>query len=107
MPEEGASRVFQQFQDDLAPKLDTYEQAIYLYIFRHTRFLGKEEAVIGFKAARVRMATAQLAHCRSLLLQPLAFDGRGAPRKTLRSSRFKSREETERRVVKERSRTRL
>jgi hypothetical protein len=48
---------FQQFQDYLAPKLDTYEQAIYLYIFRHSRFVGQNEAVIGFKTARARMAT--------------------------------------------------
>jgi hypothetical protein len=48
---------FQQFQDHLAPKLDTYEQAIYLYIFRHSRFIGQDEAVIGFKTARARMAT--------------------------------------------------
>jgi hypothetical protein len=48
---------FQQFQDHLAPKLDTYEQAIYLYIFRHSRFIGVDEAVIGFKSARSRMAT--------------------------------------------------
>lgn len=47
----------QQFQDYLAPRLDTYEQAIYLYVFRHGRFLGQEEVVIGFKSARVRMAT--------------------------------------------------
>lgn len=47
---------FIQFQDHLAPKLDTYEQALYLYIFRHTRLIGKDEAVIGFKSARVRMA---------------------------------------------------
>jgi hypothetical protein len=47
----------QQFQDYLAPKLDTYEQAIYLYVFRHTHFVGREEAVIGFKSARARMAT--------------------------------------------------
>jgi len=45
-----------QFQDYLAPKLDTYEQAIYLYIFRHSRLIGKEEIVIGFKSARTRMA---------------------------------------------------
>lgn len=38
------------------PRLDTYEQAVYLYLFRHTRFLGLEEAVIGFKSARRRMA---------------------------------------------------
>jgi hypothetical protein len=47
----------QEFQDYLAPKLDTYEQAIYLYIFRHGRFVGKDEVVIGFKSARARMAT--------------------------------------------------
>jgi Fe2+ or Zn2+ uptake regulation protein len=46
----------QQFEDDLAPKLDTYEQAIYLYIFRHSRLIDKEEVVIGFKSARRRMA---------------------------------------------------
>jgi hypothetical protein len=45
-----------QFQDHLAPKLDTYEQAIYLYIFRHTRLIGLDEATIGFKSARSRMA---------------------------------------------------
>jgi hypothetical protein len=45
------------FQDHLAPKLDTYEQAIYLYIFRHSRLIGLDEATIGFKSARTRMAT--------------------------------------------------
>ena len=45
-----------EFQDHLAPKLDAYEQAIYLYIFRHTRLLGLPEATIGFKSARTRLA---------------------------------------------------
>lgn len=45
-----------QFQDHLAPTLDAYEQAIYLYIFRHSRLLGLKEATIGFKSARSRMA---------------------------------------------------
>lgn len=45
------------FQDHLAPKLDTYEQAIYLYIFRHSRLIGVEEVCIGFKSARKKMAT--------------------------------------------------
>jgi hypothetical protein len=56
LPEE-LREFIQQFQDHLAPKLDTYEQAIYLYVFRHSRFIGKDEAVIGFKSARSRMAT--------------------------------------------------
>ncbi|HUO06498.1 MAG TPA: HNH endonuclease signature motif containing protein [Candidatus Binataceae bacterium] len=47
---------FKDFQDYLAPRLDTYEQAIYLYLFRHTRLVGIEEAVFGFKSARRRMA---------------------------------------------------
>ena len=46
----------EQFQDYLAPKLDTYEQALYLYIFRHSRLLGADDVVIGFKSARVRIA---------------------------------------------------
>lgn len=50
------AQVLKDFQDHLAPRLDTYEQAIYLYLFRHTRLLGLEEAVVGFKSARRRMA---------------------------------------------------
>lgn len=45
-----------QLVDHLAPKLDTYEQAIYLYCIRHTRLAGQPEAVIGFKSARSTMA---------------------------------------------------
>ena len=48
---------FETFQDHLAPRLDTYEQAIYLYIFRHGRLVGNEEVTIGFKSARTRLAT--------------------------------------------------
>ena len=51
-----AKQFIEQFQDHLAPKLDTYEQALYLYIFRHSRFLDADEVVIGFKSARRRMA---------------------------------------------------
>jgi hypothetical protein len=46
-----------EFQDYLAPRLDTYEQAIYLYVFRHSRLIGLDEVVLGFKSARARMAT--------------------------------------------------
>jgi hypothetical protein len=46
-----------EFQDNLAPRLDTYEQAIYLYVFRHSRLIGVDEVVVGFKSARSRMAT--------------------------------------------------
>jgi len=45
-----------QFQDHLAPKMDVYEQAIYLYLIRHSRLIGKEEVVVGFKSARKQLA---------------------------------------------------
>jgi hypothetical protein len=49
-------KFIEEFQDYLAPTLDTYEQALYLYIFRHSRLLDADEVVIGFKSARARMA---------------------------------------------------
>jgi hypothetical protein len=47
---------FIAYQDHAAPMLDVYEQAVYLYIARHTILAGASEAVIGFKSARKRMA---------------------------------------------------
>jgi hypothetical protein len=49
-------REFKDFQDWLAPRLDTYEQAIYLYVLRHGPLLGQDEVVIGFKSARRKIA---------------------------------------------------
>ena len=51
-----AKLVLEQFHDYLAPKLDTYEQAIYLYVLRHSRLQGLDEVVVGFKSARRRIA---------------------------------------------------
>jgi hypothetical protein len=50
------AQFFAQFQDHLAPRLDAYEQAIYLYIARHTVIEGRREETIGFKSARRKMA---------------------------------------------------
>jgi hypothetical protein len=50
------AQLLADFQDHLAPRLDTYEQAIYLFLFRHTHLVGLEETIIGFKSARRRMA---------------------------------------------------
>ena len=50
------AQIFVQYQDYLAPRLDVYEQAIYLYIFRHTIVEGKREETIGFKSARKKLA---------------------------------------------------
>lgn len=51
-----AKQILEQFHDYLAPKLDTYEPAIYLYVLRHSRLQGLEEVVVGFKSARRRIA---------------------------------------------------
>lgn len=50
------SQFFAQYQDHLAPKLDVYEQAIYLYIARQTLIEGKREDTIGFRSARRKLA---------------------------------------------------
>ena len=39
------------FNDYLAPRLDTYEQAIYLYLVRHSRLEGSEDIVIVISGA--------------------------------------------------------
>src|SRR5262245_58642777 len=49
-------RIIEEFQDFLAPMLDAYEEAIYLYIFRHSRLLELSEAILGFKSARLKIA---------------------------------------------------
>src|ERR1700681_3002146 len=50
------AQIFAQYQDHLAPRLDVYEQAIYLYVLRHTVIEGKREETIGFKSARKKLA---------------------------------------------------
>ena len=43
-------------QDHLAPRLDTYELTIYLYIFRHSKLVGNDEFTIEFRTASKDMA---------------------------------------------------
>jgi DNA-binding HxlR family transcriptional regulator len=50
------AKTLAEFQDYAAPTLDTYEQAIYLYLFRHTRLIGQSNVVVGLKSARKNMA---------------------------------------------------
>lgn len=45
-----------KFVDHLAPKLDTYEHVIYVYILRHTVLVGQNDAVIPFRSAREKMS---------------------------------------------------
>lgn len=47
---------FTEYQDYLAPRLDGYEQAVYLYVSRYTIAVGKRETAIGFGSARKKMA---------------------------------------------------
>ena len=37
------------------PKMDVYEFAIYMYLIRNTRLIGKEEGLFGFKSIRKSM----------------------------------------------------
>jgi hypothetical protein len=50
-----AKKFLEDFHDYLAPRLDTYESAIYLYVIRHTRLIGRADAVFGFMTVRNRM----------------------------------------------------
>lgn len=47
--------VFIQYQDHLAPTLDVYEQAIYVFLLRQTLLEGRSDAVVGFKSARKKL----------------------------------------------------
>ncbi len=51
-----ARTAIEQFQDYLAPQLDVYEQAVYLYILRHSRFEGKPRVTVELKSARHQIA---------------------------------------------------
>jgi hypothetical protein len=42
-----------EIQDYLVPKLDTYEQAIYHYIFRHTYLMGEQSTLFSNKRAQI------------------------------------------------------
>ncbi len=61
-----------QFHDYLAPKLDSHEQMIYLYIIRHSRLLDQEEALVGISSAATKWLfgrqqkgkTMSFHHCR-------------------------------------------
>ncbi len=51
-----ARTAIEQFQDYLAPQLDVYEQAVYLYILRHSRFVGKPRLKVELKSVRHQIA---------------------------------------------------
>ncbi len=51
-----ARRTLEEFHDHLAPRLDVYEQAVYLYLLRHSRLVGKPSVTIELKALPARLA---------------------------------------------------
>lgn len=51
-----AEEFLRQFVDHCLPKLDVYEQAIYLYAVRHSRAIGQRQVIIGLKSARKKLA---------------------------------------------------
>jgi hypothetical protein len=51
-----ARTALEHFQDYLAPKLDVYEQAVYLYILRHSRLQGRPSVTVELKSARHKIA---------------------------------------------------
>ena len=51
-----AAGFLRDFHDHMAPRLDTYEQALYLYVIRHSRLVGENDTAIGFKSARHQIA---------------------------------------------------
>ena len=44
-----AQATLEQYHDHLAPKLDVYEQAVYLHLLRHSRLVGKPRVTIELK----------------------------------------------------------
>jgi hypothetical protein len=51
-----ARTALEHFQDYLAPRLDVYEQAVYLYILRHSRLVGRSGVTVELKSARHKIA---------------------------------------------------
>ena len=50
-----AEKHIQDIIDFAEPQMDVYEFAIYMYLVRHTRLIGKTEDVFGFKSIRKKM----------------------------------------------------
>jgi hypothetical protein len=46
-------KILEDIQDRLVPMLDTYEQAIYHYIFRHTYLIGEQSTLFRTKSAEI------------------------------------------------------
>jgi hypothetical protein len=47
--------LFAEIQDYLAPRLDSYEQMLYHYLFRHSRLEGQREVTVGVRTLQTRV----------------------------------------------------
>lgn len=53
--EVGLTVILKQLQDHLAPRLDSYEQMLYHYLFRHSFLEGHREVEVGIRSTRARV----------------------------------------------------
>lgn len=51
------SDIIKQIQDRLVPLLDTYEQAIYHYVFRHTYLSGEQQVLFSTRTAEIGLGS--------------------------------------------------
>ena len=51
------NNIILQIQDLLVPKLDSYEQAIYHYVFRHTYLIGENSMLFSTRTAEIGLGT--------------------------------------------------
>lgn len=54
---EKVEEILIEIQDKLVPILDSYEQAIYHYLFRHTHLVGAETCLYSTRAAEIGLGT--------------------------------------------------
>lgn len=55
MDESVTRQIIIEIQDHLAPRLDSYEQMLYHYLFRHTHLEGKASTTIGIRTLQTRV----------------------------------------------------
>lgn len=54
---EDLTEILIEIQDKLVPLLDSYEQAIYHYLFRHTYLAGKEQTLFSTRTAEIGLGS--------------------------------------------------
>ena len=78
----------QVFSDHVAPNLDVYEQAIFVYLFRHSYLEGSDKITIGLKSARTKMGFGAGESCRAMSESTLTKKFQSLEDKGLIKNRF-------------------